>query len=106
MATNSNVFDFIVGQSDFATVDMIKNLDRSLNAQVISSAVWEVENTGVATYVNSSSAVDAGGRYISAKFTAAADGVTRVKVTATTTSPTATIVEYILLRVYTPPSSL
>lgn len=101
-----NVFDLIVGASDFVTVDFINDLDRSINDEVVTGVTWTVENEAVATYVSSSSAVDAGGRYGSAKFSAVADGVTRVLVEATTTNPAANVREYIFIRVYTPPSSL
>lgn len=102
----SNVFDLIVGASDFVTLDFLNNLDRTVNNEVVTSASWDVEDTAVATYVNSSSAVDAGGRYASAKFTAVAEGITRVMVTATTSNPAAAPKEYFYIRVYTPPSSL
>lgn len=102
----SNVFDLIVGASDFVTVDFLNDLDRLNNNEVLVSVTWDVENTAVATYVNSSAAVDAGGRYASAKFTAVAEGVTRVTLTATTSNPAAAPKEYIYLRVYAPPSSL
>lgn len=103
---SSNVFDLIIGASDFVTVDFINNLDRLNNNETVTAVTWDVEDTAVATYVSSSSAVDADGRYGSAKFTAVGEGITRVMVTATTTNPTASPKEYIYLRVYTPPSSL
>lgn len=102
----TNVFDLIAGGADYVTVDFINWLDRTINNEIVTGVTWDVENTAVATYVNSSSAVDAGGRYGSAKFNAVADGVTRVLVTATSSNPAASIKEYIFIRVYTPPSSL
>jgi len=102
----SNVFDLIVGASDFVTIDFLNDLDRTTNNEVVTTAAWDVENTAVATYVISSSAVDADGRYASAKFIAVAEGITRVTVTATTSNPAASPKEYFFIRVYTPPSSL
>lgn len=101
-----NVFDLITGGADFITVDFINHLDRTVNDEIVTSVAWDVESTDIATYVSSSSAVDADGRYGSAKFNAVAEGVTRVTVTATTSNPAASIKEYIYIRVYTPPSSL
>lgn len=101
-----NVFDMITGSADFVTVDFINDLDRLNNDESVTAVTWTVENTAVASYVASSSAVDADGRYGSAKFNALAEGITRVMVQATTTNPTANPYEYIYIRVYTPPSSL
>ena len=104
--TSSNVFDLIVGAADYVTVDFINDLDRSLNNEIVTAVTWTVEKAAVATLVGGSPAVDAGGRYGSAKFTAVAEGVTRVLVEATTSNPAATPREYIFIRVYVPPSSL
>jgi len=103
---SSNVFDLIVGASDYFTLDFINSLDRTVNNEEVTGVTWDVEDTAVATYVSASSAVDADGRYGSAKFDALAEGVTRVTATATTTNPAASPKEYIFIRVYTPPSSL
>lgn len=103
---SSKVFEFIVGQSDFITADLLNSLDKTVNDQTIASATWTVEDEAVATLVVSSEAVDASGRYISARFAAVADGITRILITATAANPTATIKDYVLLQVYTPPSSL
>jgi len=103
---SSNVFDLIVGASDYVTLDFINALDRVVNNEVVTSVTWDVEDTAVTSYVNSTSAVDAGGRYGSAKFNALAEGVTRVTATATTSNPAATVKEYFFIRVYTPPESV
>jgi len=103
---SSNVLDLIVGSDDYMTIDFINDLDRTINNEIVTGVAWDVEDTAVATFVGGSSAVDAGGRYGSAKFNAVAEGVTRVLVTATTTNPAATPKEYFFIRVYTPPSSL
>ena len=103
---SSNVLDLIVGAADYMTIDFINDLDRTVNDEIVTGVAWDVENTAVATYVGSSSAVDADGRYGSAKFSAVAEGVTRVTVTATTSNPAASPKEYFFIRVYTPPSSL
>ena len=102
----SNVFDLITGAADYITVDFINHLDRTLNNEIITGVTWDVEDAAVASYVAASSAVDADGRYGSAKFNALAEGVTRVTVTATSSNPAASIKEYLFIQVYTPPSSV
>ena len=102
---SNKVFEFIVGQSDYITVDMLNALDKTANDQAVASAAWVVEDEMVATLVASSEAVDETGRYVSAKFTAVGEGLTRILLTATAANPTATLVEYVLLQVYIPPIS-
>lgn len=89
-----------VGASAYITLDMIKHL---ADGETVVSATWTPEDTNLMTFVNGSSAPDATGRYISAKFNHLAAGITRVDVLVTTSNPAEAHPVFVLVEQLPPP---
>jgi len=91
-----NVLERLVNPDEerYITLDLTNDL---ATGQTITAATW-TPDSAICEYVAASSAVDAGGKMVSAKFRHLDEGDATVSVLVTTTNPTEQITQWLLFK--------